>query len=367
MKLKKRKILYPAVVSTAINQSPLRALLLAVAAATMGFSRLVFRQWEGWALALRVPLNILLIFLCASFFGCGPKLHKDTAFFMGTFVEVTSENPMAAEIVFKEFERLEKICNLFDENSELSRLNAKGEIISSKELFDLLSKAKVFYEKTDGAFDPTVGPVSLLWKKAIAEQKVPEENEVKERLSRVGFDYVYLDEKSLSVKLLKMGAQIDLGAIAKGYAVDCCIARLKESQVNSAIVNAGGNLYCLGKNSKHVWRVGIQDPRQQGILDSFELENRAVATSGDYEQFFIFQNKRYSHIINPKTGYPADSGIVSATVMAQDALTTDVLATAFVVLGFDKSLSITNRFQGVEARLITDNGKILSLSSGLKS
>ncbi|MFH1691042.1 MAG: FAD:protein FMN transferase [Candidatus Omnitrophota bacterium] len=315
-----------------------------------------------------IILNIFLFFLSILPMGCGPKLSKDTAFFMGTFVEVTSENPVAQEVVFKEFERVEKMCSLFDKSSELARLNASGGLVVSRELFDLLKKAQLFYVMTDGAFDPTVAPVSSMWKKAIALEKVPGEQEVRDGLSYVGFDYVYLNEKDLSVKLLKMGVQIDLGAIAKGYALDCSIKRLKELQIDSAIVNAGGDLYCLGKNCQHSWRVGIQDPRhKQGIMSRFEIENKAVATSGDYEQFFTFQNKRYSHIIDPKTGYPAVSGVVSATVVAPDVLTADVLATAFVVLGFDKSVDIVSRFQGIEAKLIAENGKILSLSSGLKS
>lgn len=304
--------------------------------------------------------------MALSFFvvGCGRPAHKDTAFFMGTFVEVTCENPKVAEIVFKEFERLEKICNLFDEDSELSRLNAKGELVVSRDMFDLLMKARVFYEMTDGAFDVTIAPVSCLWKKAIKTGQMPRQEDIISLLPNVGFDNIYLDEKTRNVKLLKEGVRIDLGGIAKGYALDRSISKLKESGIASVLVNAGGHVYCFGKNHGHPWQVGIRDPRHEDrVIERITLEDRAVATSGDYEQFFIFQNKRYSHIINPKTGYPAESGIVSATVIACDVLTADCLATAFVVLGADKSSRVLRRFQNVKAKLITEDGKILNLSS----
>lgn len=319
--------------------------------------------------ALVCQVLLFSIFLCCCFFSlsCRPKTYTDTAFFMGTFVEVTSSNPQAKEVVFREFERVEKMCSLFDENSELSRLNSSGDLVASKEFFDILEKAQMYYETTDGAFDVTIAPLSLLWKKAFLAQELPREEDIKQALSCVGSDYIYLDDKNLSVKLLKMGVKLDLGGMAKGYAVDSSIAKLKALKIDSAIVNAGGDIYCLGENDKRPWRVGIQDPRNnKNIIETLQLENKAVATSGDYEQFFIFQDKRYSHIINPSTGYPAVSGIISASVIAKDALTADVLATAFVVLGYEKSLPVINRFQDAQAKLIADQGRILNLSTGLK-
>ncbi len=311
--------------------------------------------------------GFLFLFFCVFLLSCRPRIYKDTAFFMGTFVEVTSEDPQAKEIVFREFERVDKMCSLFNKEGELSRLNSSGELAATKEFFDLIEKAKESYTATDGAFDITIAPVSLLWKKAIKLQQVPAEEDVRQGLSFVGCDAIYLDRKSLSIKLLKMGAKLDLGGIAKGYAVDCAIAKLKEFKINSAVLNAGGEIYCLGRNRRHTWRVGIQDPRDhKKVLEALELENMGVATSGDYEQFFIFQNRRYSHIINPKTGYPAASGVVSATVIADNVLTADVLATAFVVLGFEKSSVVINRFQGVRAKLVTEDGRVLVLGSGLK-
>ncbi len=304
----------------------------------------------------------LLIFLFFCIAGCAKPLHKDAEFTMGTYVEVVSSDPRACSIVFSEFRRLERIFNLFNETSELSRLNDRGTLAASPELFELVKKAKEYCELTDGALEVTIAPVSLLWKKAIKNKELPKEEEIKGLLSLVGCDSIYLDEKTSTITLLKPGAKIDLGSIAKGFAVGRAVRLLKDAGISSAVVNAGGKLYCLGKNNKRSWQVGIRDPRAlEQVEGRFECEDLAVATSGDYEQFFLFKNKRYSHIINPKTGYPADSGIVSATVTAPDALTADALATALIVLGKDKGSVVIKRFPGTSAKLIDEDGTIHDL------
>ena len=297
-------------------------------------------------------------FYLLTLIGCSQPLYKDAEFIMGTYVEVVSRDPRAKDIVFSEFKRLEGIFNLFDENSVLSRLNATGSLTASQELFEILKKSKEFYKKTNGAFDVTIAPLSLLWKKAIKNKELPKDEDIKNALSLVGYDDVYLDEKTSNVKLLKLGSKIDLGGIAKGFAIDRAVRLLRQAKITSCIVNAGGDLYCLGENYKQLWRVGIRDPRMsKQIVGKLELENMAAATSGDYEQFFIFQNKRYSHIINPKTGYPADSGIIFATVIAPDALTADALATALIVLGKDKGMLVLKPFKGVSAKFMDENGR----------
>ncbi len=305
----------------------------------------------------RLILIVLLsIFV---FYGCSPGLHRESQFLMGTYVEVVSEDLSAADIVFGEFKRLDSVFNIFDTGSELSRLNKAGEIHASEDLFEIIKKAKQFYELTGGAFDVTVAPVSVIWKKAIRSSKLPAKEAIDEALSHVGFDNVYLDDNSRQIKFLKLGMMVDLGAIAKGYAIDKAVLKLKEAGVSSAVVNAGGDIFCLGENRRKAWAVGIQDPRiAKSIAEKIELKNMAVATSGDYEQFFVFQNKRYSHIINPKSGYPADSGIVSATVVTKDALTADVLATAVVVAGKAKAAEFLKEFAGARVKIIDEKGNI---------
>jgi thiamine biosynthesis lipoprotein len=308
---------------------------------------------------LRIILVALIIPVVS---GCSKPLYQESEFRMGSFIEVISRDPRASSIVFAEFKRLEGIFNLYDETSELSRLNASGSMVVSPELFDILKKSKRFYELTDGAFDVTVAPLALLWKKAISKKQLPKDADVKTALTSVGSDYIYLDEKLSLVRLLKEGLHIDLGGIAKGYAVDRAVTKLKEAHINSALVNAGGNMFCLGENGRKPWSVGIQNPRKEGeVLEKLVLRGKGVSTSGDYEQFFIFQNRRYSHIIDPKTGYPAGRGVISATLIASDATTADALSTACVVLGLKSSIELLKRFPDVKAKLIDEQGKIYDL------
>jgi thiamine biosynthesis lipoprotein len=306
-----------------------------------------------------VSLTWICLSACLVCSGCAKEPRRANEFMMGTFVEVICEDPRAERIVFEEFKKVERMVSLFDKESELSRLNRDGDMTASEEFFDLLVKSKTFYEMTDGAFDVTVAPVAELWKKAIHKEELPKEEELRGLLGLVGFDYVFLNGKNRNVKLLKRGAKIDLGSIAKGYAVDRAVARLREARISSAVVNAGGDLYCLGESRQGLWRVGIRDPRvAKRLIEKMTLKNKGVATSGDYEQFFIFENKRYSHIIDPGTGYPAESGIVSATVVAPDVLTADALATSFVVLGQDRSEAILKQMKNVGAALVGDDGKV---------
>ena len=307
-------------------------------------------------------ISLILIAMIFALSGCSKALHKDSEFLMGTFVEVVSNDTRAKDIVFSEFKRLEGIFNLFDKDSELYRLNASGSLVVSPELFEVLKNAKQFYERTEGAFDVTIAPLSLRWKIAIKDQEPPKDDEIKKLIGLVGFDYVYFDEKTRNVRLLKSGGSIDLGGIVKGYAVDKAIAKLRQAKIASAIVNAGGNLYCLGDNNGASWQAGIQDPRQEKhLLTRIAVKDKGVSSSGDYEQFFIYKNKRYSHIIDPRTGYPADSGIIAATVVADDALTADALSTALIILGLDRSSELLKRFPGVSAKLIDASGGIIDI------
>jgi thiamine biosynthesis lipoprotein len=306
----------------------------------------------------------LIFFLSVLVFcgGCGQPVYKDFDLIMGSFVEVVSQDPRAKDIVFQEFRRLEKIFNLFDAQSELSRLNATGDLVVSDDLFRILAVAGKFFEMTDGAFDVTVAPVSLLWKDAIKSGQMPSPESIKAGLSEVGFGNVFLNGATRQVKFLTFGTRIDLGGMAKGYAVDRAVAKLKGAGVTCALVNAGGNLYAWGGFRGKPWQVGIQDPRNpRRLVEKIEIRDKGVATSGDYEQFFVFQNRRYSHIINPKSGAPADSGLVSATVVADDALTADVLSTSLIVMGREKGASLLARFPGVHAKVIDERGKIFTI------
>jgi len=303
-----------------------------------------------------MTIGVLLLALAG---GCQKPLYQETQFIMGTFVEVKSPDVRASAIVFDEFKKLEAIFNLFDRGSELSRLNDTQKAVVSEPLFDIIQQAQGFYRLTDGAFDITVGPASVLWKKAIASKILPGPDAVAQALSLAGSDFIYLDAKTREVALLKSGMRIDLGGIAKGFALDRAVRKLKDAQIDSALINAGGNIYCLGTNHRAPWRVGVQDPFREGkVLDELVLADRAVATAGDYQQYVEINGRRYSHIVDPKTGYPAQSGIVSATIIADDATASDALSTACVVLGLEKSRKLLSRFPEMKAILVANDGTL---------
>ncbi|MBU1727014.1 MAG: FAD:protein FMN transferase [Candidatus Omnitrophica bacterium] len=271
---------------------------------------------------------------------------------MGTFVEVVSPDESASGIVFDEISRIEGLLSKYKAESEVSRLNNEGRLRVSPETLYILAKSKEFWYLSEGAFDVTVGPLADIWGFNEKKFRVTTESEIKSTLKYVGMDKIDLNNSDNVVKFKIPGIKIDLGAIAKGYALDCSINKLKEKGVKDCLINAGGQIYCLGKKGDTPWKVAVRRPRSNALSDKLRLENKSIATSGDYEQFFIKEGKRYSHILNPKTGYPADSGILSVTVISTEATTADALATAVFVLGKEKGLRLAKKFPGTKVEII---------------
>jgi thiamine biosynthesis lipoprotein len=180
----------------------------------------------------------------------------------------------------------------------------------------------------------------------------PSDEDIQKRLQFVGANKIIFHSYDNVVEFNVPGMEIDLGAIAKGYAVDCSVKALRAAGVSSCLINAGGQIYCLGTNAGKPWRIAIADPRGKEIKKFFDLTDKSVATSGDYEQYFMVGAKRFSHIMDPKTGYPSDSGVISATVIADDGLTADFLSTSLLVMGKRKGTELLKRFPGVRAEII---------------
>jgi thiamine biosynthesis lipoprotein len=191
-----------------------------------------------------------------------------------------------------------------------------------------------------------------LWGFTDRRFSVPSKEKIKNVLSITGFDKIILHPEDNVVKFMFSGMKLDLGAIAKGYALDRAVKKLKENNIHSCLINAGGQVYCLGERLGEPWKIAIKDPRSQDVGGPLKLKNQSVATSGDYEQYFMHRNKRYAHILNPKTGYPVDSGVVSVTVIAPDGLTADALSTSIFVLGKEKGLKLAQQFQDVQVKVI---------------
>ncbi|MGD0336375.1 MAG: FAD:protein FMN transferase [Candidatus Omnitrophota bacterium] len=298
-----------------------------------------------------VVLLISFTLLC----GCQRRpLYKETRVLMGTFVQVTSPEKEAPEIVFAEIRRIEALLNRYKEDSEISRLNKIGRLRVSHETFLVVKKAKEFWAISEGAFDITVAPLVDIWGFNRKDFHIPEPGLIKKNLALVGSDKIILHEEEDMVEFKTPGTRIDLGAIGKGFAIDSAVRKLKEHNIHSCLINAGGQVYALGTKYGLPWRIGVISPRKNGVRDLLKLTGKSVSTSGDYEQYFVKEGKRYSHIFNPKTGYPADSGVISVTVIADDGLTADALSTAIFVLGKAKGEQLLREFPGVEARIIEE-------------
>ncbi|MFH0826304.1 MAG: FAD:protein FMN transferase [Candidatus Omnitrophota bacterium] len=278
--------------------------------------------------------------------GCQPSqpLYKERRLSMGTFVQVMAKNKEAAEIVFKELQRIEDLLSKYKPESEVSRLNEARELKVSDETFYVIKKAVAFWQASRGAFDITVGPLMDLWGFTTGELTVPDHDQIAKSLKGVGSNKIYMNKTDNVIKFLNSGMKIDLGGIGKGYAIDCAVKKLEQSKFDTCLINVGGNVYGMGKKFGQSWRVAIQNPNQPGTVEQFNLTNQCVATAGAYEQG--------GHIMDPRTGYPADAGLSSVTIIAPDCLTADALSTAIFVLGKEKGEALLKKFPNVKARLI---------------
>jgi FAD:protein FMN transferase len=284
--------------------------------------------------------RVVFIFLILVFTACGSKrIYKDEFIALGSYLEVISPHKEAAGLVYNEVKRLEKIFSAYDPDSELSRLNSsyRGLVPVSDEMIEVLLLAGDLNRLTQGAFDVSCGAVYQQWKKVIDSPASVRASKVETLLffdGLCGTQAIEIDVEGSRAGMKEAGAKIDLGGIAKGYIVDKSVELLKANGLKSALINAGGDLYCLGENNYRKWRVGLQIPGQASIADeAYQLENQAMATSGDYEQFFELDGNRYSHIIDPRSGLPVKGRNMSVSVIAPTAALADSLATAFYVLG----------------------------------
>lgn len=318
---------------------------------------------------------VFLFFLGLSFCGCRKRLFKKTAIAMGTVCEIKvvgvneEESEKAIKEAFAEISRIEKSMSLYLEDSDISRMNEaafRDYVKISEETFGVLKEAREFSRITDGSFDITVSPLVDLWGFYKEKGRIPAEEEIRTARENVGFRNVILKPDTKEVKFAVEGLKIDLGGVAKGYACDAAVDRLKNFGIKNALVNIGGNIYAFGMSEKgRPWTIGIKHPREKGIVDSLRLDDRAVSTSGDYERFFEINGKRYSHIVDPKTGYPARK-ILSVTVVADSAMKADMFSTAAFVLGPEKIQDLARRVGEIEYYIMfeSDAGKIKSLKSG---
>jgi len=289
---------------------------------------------------------------------------------MGTIVEITlkKDNPEAAEAVFKEIKRLEKSLSHYKNDSDVSEINqnaGKAPVKVSREVIDVVEAAIKIAKLSNGAFDPTVGSFKV-WDFSKESGRVPSKKEIQEKLPLVDYKAITLDKEKLLVGLKKKGMALDLGGVAKGYIVGKAMDTLKTRGLEWAIIRAGGDMMIYDKNnSNEPFTIGIQHPRiKDRLMGKLKIKNGAIATSGDYERFFMKNGVRYHHIIDPKTGFPADK-TQSVTIVSQDPTLADALSTAIFVMGPEKGMELVKKLGGVEAVIVGANAHV-EISEGLK-
>lgn len=292
---------------------------------------------------------------------------------MGTSVSVQlwHEDAKAAQAamqsVMDEMHRIDETMSPFKETSELSRINreaAKTTLIISPEMAEILARSIEFSKLSDGAFDVTFSSVGYLYD--YRRHIKPTDEQIAKALPGINYRHLILDRARRTLHFAREGVRIDLGGIAKGWAVDRSIELLQRRGIAHARVTAGGDTRLLGDRRGRPWTVGIRDPRQPGkAIAVLPLADTAISTSGDYERFFDEDGVRYHHIINPRTGKSA-SGVHSVTVVAADATTTEGLTKSVFIKGPVEGLKLINSLKNVDAVVIDAEGK-MHVSSGLQA
>lgn len=311
----------------------------------------------------RVCILLLSLFLLTS---CGgQKEHKATVFAMDTVMDLTAwgeKGEAALEAAKAEIYRLDGLFDRRSEDSEIYALNKNGGGTVSPDTADLLRRGIEIRRLTGGAFDMTVAPIMDLWGFYDRDYRIPGGDELAAALETVGGEAT-VDGNSVT---LAPGTRLDLGGIAKGWTSDRVMEIFREAGVTSGLVSLGGNVQALGSRPDgSPWRVAIQDPDGGGYVAVLPLTDRAAVTSGDYQRYFEQDGKIYHHIIDPATGYPAERGLRSVTVVCADGALADALSTALFVMGKEKALEFWRSRGDFEAVFIGSDGGITA-TAGLR-
>lgn len=257
-----------------------------------------------------------------------------------TFFDDDATAEKAAKAVYNELHKVESMCNIFDPASEISKLNASAAdkpFVCSNELYSLLKYCYNAYEITGGAFDITAKNLMDLWGFYRKRKTIPSPAEIKNTLTRTGMNKVIFNDDAKSVFFTVKGMAFDLGGVAKGAALDNAVAAAKNAGAQKGIINLGGNIGCFREKQDGFFEIGVRDPRRRNaIIDKLQIANGFCATSGDYERFVTLNGKKYSHIMNPLTGYPVQN-MCSTTVVAASGIDSDIFSTACFILGREKA------------------------------
>ncbi|HHT65873.1 MAG: FAD:protein FMN transferase [Caldicoprobacterales bacterium] len=322
---------------------------------------------------------LAVVLLLALLAGCGKSETnriEENLFAFDTYMTLAvSEGPNSRaglDAAVRRIHEIEQRMSATLPESDVSRINdsaGKQPVQVHSDTFFVISKALEYAKMTNGGFDISMLPISRLWDLSGENPRIPDEEDILSTLALVDYKKIKLDEEDRTVYLESEGMAVDLGGIAKGYAGDEVVRILKEHGVAHALVNLGGNIMVVnGREDGSAWRIGIQNPRQEEDSDNIkavavvQAKDCAIVTSGDYERYnvkvFEQTGQRYHHIFDPETGYPADKGLISVTIVTESGINADALSTSLFVLEVEDGLKLANRLQGVDAMLITKDKEV---------
>lgn len=322
---------------------------------------------------MKILINILTLLTAFSIHA--QMVYQEKHSLLGSPYEITvvvkdsTEGKKFADMSVKELKRIEQLISEWIPTSDISLVNqqaGKQPVKVHAEVFELLQRSVKFSKLTDGAFDVTWAGMDRIWKFDGSMKEMPSEERIRNSVQNVGYQNLILNEKDTTVFLQKQGMKIGTGGIGQGYIADRIKQLLLASGNASGLVNISGDITSWGKqpNGKP-WTVAIINPvNKEKVFAFFPLEETAIETSGNYEKFVVFNGIRYAHIIDPRTGYPAQ-GVVSVSVFAKHTEIADALATGVFVLGVDVGLHLINQLEGIECIIIDDQGKI-HMSKGIE-
>lgn len=268
------------------------------------------------------------------------------------------------DLAVQEITRIEQLISSWDSTSQTSAINRNAgvqPVVVDQELYDLILRSNQLSLLTDGAFDISYASMDRIWKYDGSMTQMPSEKEIAASVARVGYENIVLDDQQHSVYLRLKGMKIGFGAIGKGYAADQAKTKLIAAGVPAGIINASGDMNTWGTQvNGDPWKVAITNPMDKNkVFALLPIHDSAVVTSGNYEKYVNFNGKRYTHIIDPRTGYPA-TDIISVTVFAPKAELADALATSVFVMGIETGLDRINQLPNIECIIIDKDGKIFT-------
>ncbi|MFZ7121301.1 MAG: FAD:protein FMN transferase [Eubacteriaceae bacterium] len=321
---------------------------------------------------------IILIISMLLFNSCSnnaEELVTKSDFYLDTIVNIKIYDPnknseLIIDKAFERIQQLEKMLSVHIEGSDLYKIqeNAgfKSSVVSD-ETYYVIGKSCYYSSISQGHFDITAGPLIDLWRIDPPEGYVPSEDELEEVLSKIDYKKIIMDEEKKSIKLLEKGMIANLGAIAKGYIADEVKKVLEENGVEHGIINLGGNVLLVGDKKENTdFKIGVQDPSSNRgeYLGLIHGDDVSIVSSGDYERYFTVDGKRYHHILDPFTGFPADNEIKQVTIISEFSIDGDALSTTTFLLGLEKGLDLINSIKGADAIFITKNNEI-HVTSGI--